>query len=69
MSNFLKPKIQTASAAPVPAPAQKAKTLAIEPTTNRTAASQKRKGRSGLRIDLQAGNAGADGTGVNVPRV
>ena len=28
----------------------------------------KKKGRNALRIDLQAGNAGAGGTGLNVPR-
>ena len=28
----------------------------------------KKKGRNALRIDLQAGSAGAGGTGLNVPR-
>ena len=38
-------------------------------TTDRDATAKKRLGRSGLRIDLQAGNTGAGGTGLNIPKV
>lgn len=68
MSGLFKPKIPKPAAAPAPAPQEQPKRLEIAETSGRTAVRNKKRGRSGLRIDLQAGTAGADGTGINVPR-
>lgn len=71
MSGMFRPKIETttAPAAAPPAPTMEAPRLKIagasEQLNNRRAA---RTGRSALRIDLNAGNATADGTGINIPR-
>ncbi len=70
MTGFLKPSIPSASAAAAPAtPAAKPKRLSLDTNNSkRSQATQKRKGRNALKIDLQAGTAGADGTGLNIPR-
>lgn len=66
--SFFKPKVPTTASAAAPAPELVAKRLKTEDRqTDRTAAKARRKGRNRLRIDLQAGNAGSDGTGINVP--
>lgn len=69
MSNVFKPKVPEPAAAPAPAPEKAAKRLETgAESSGRTQAKQKRKGRAGLKIDLQAGTSGADGTGINVPK-
>ncbi len=68
MSNAFKPKVVEPAAAPAPTPELTPKRLRIpDAPTSRTQASSKRRGRSSLKIDLHAGSAGADGTGVNIP--
>ncbi len=68
MSSFFKPTIPKPAAAAAPVPEGTAKRLeTADRTTSRSVANSKRRGRDALRIDLQAGGAGADGTGVNVP--
>ena len=68
MSNMFKPKVPDAPAVAAPAPTKDPKELKRGESADRTAAKTKRKGRSALRIDLKGGTAGADGTGINVPR-
>jgi hypothetical protein len=65
---MFKPKVPSTPAAAAPAPEEKPKELKRQESASRTEAKTKRKGRSALRIDLQGGTAGADGTGINVPR-
>jgi hypothetical protein len=71
MSNPFKPKVPTVPtpAAPaVAAPSEKPKELSRQESSSRTEAKSKRKGRSALRIDLQGGSAGSEGTGINIPQ-
>lgn len=69
MTNMFKPKVPGPTAAPAPAPMEDPiKRLQIEGGTERSRTQMKSKGRKGLRIDLQGGSAGADGTGINIPR-
>ena len=66
MSGF-KPKVPDTPAVAATAPALKINKLRTQESAARNQTTSKRKGRSALRIDLQSGNAGAGGTGVNVP--
>lgn len=69
MTNIFKPKIpkQETPAPPPAPPTDEPKKLEQAESAARTAHKNRRKGRSALRIDLQAGTAGAGGTGINVP--
>ena len=68
MTGMFKPKVPDAPAAAAPTPVNKVKELKRTESSSRTQAKTKRKGRSALRIDLKGGSAGADGTGINIPR-
>lgn len=70
------PKVKTPDIVPTPA-TDASQTAPTSPALNAEAAgrtsdkkgsSAKRKGVKGLRIDLQIGNAGAGGTGLNIPK-
>ena len=62
-------KVETPAAAPPPAAATVAEQKLGGENSASSEVARKRKGRSGLRIDLQNGGAGvsAGATGVNVP--
>ena len=75
------PKVKTPTVTPAPAPAVPAvdasQTAPTAPalndegasrTSDKQAGNARRKGTRGLRIDLQIGNAGAGGTGLNIPK-
>ena len=72
------PKVKTNTSTPAATPAVDAsQTTPTAPALNDEGASRtsdkkdsasKRKGTKGLRIDLQIGNAGAGGTGLNIPK-
>lgn len=71
MSLMKSPKIDRVEAPAAPAPAPQAaepKRLDVAESSSRSQSKSQRKGRAGLRIDLQGGNAGAGGTGINVPQ-
>lgn len=66
-----------APSAPPPPPAQPAASAADIATSKEvrdenigegTNLKAKKRGRNALRIDLQAGDAGSGGTGLNIPR-
>lgn len=70
------PKVTSSTPAATP-DVDSAQTTPTSPALNEQGASRtsdkkdttsKRKGTKGLRIDLQVGNAGAGGTGLNIPK-